>query len=617
MVTEDREFARAERTRFQRALRRLAPPVVTLECRLPIDASAVARVRDRLSAAAGRDITVEIRLNPRLRAGATLWLGADLKVDLDPGPKVLEALEQQLALPRPEEVPTLAGAARYLNTVIDQTAPALRVEPIANRGTVLRVGDGVAFVEGLAGVGSQEVVRFEGGVQGIAFSLLEETVGCLLLGPEEHIEEGSGVERTGRLLQVPVGEALIGRIVDALGRSVDGRGPVSAERLSPIEALSPGVVQRRPVSESLHTGIKVLDALMPLGRGQRELVLGDRQIGKTTLAVDVILSQRDSGVVCVYVAIGQKASTLVRTISLLQERGAMDYTVVVMALSSDGPAFRYLAPYTACTIAEEFMHRGRHALVVYDDLSKHAVTYREISALLQRPIGREAYPGDIFYVHSRLLERAARLRDDLGGGSLTALPIVETLAGDISALIPTNVISICDGQIVLDTGLFNEGTRPAVDVGLSVSRVGGMAQTPAMRKVAGRLRIDLAQYHEMARFVRFGAEVDETTLQQLKRGERELGILKQEAHTPLPLEQEVVILYAAVNGYADAVPVERLGEFEQQLYDFLARQHPDVLAALRETKDLSTELEARLQKALADFRAVFAGATPPPQKVSG
>jgi F-type H+-transporting ATPase subunit alpha len=418
------------------------------------------------------------------------------------------------------------------------------------------------------------------------------------------------------LLQVPVGEALIGRIVDGLGRPVDGRGPIAAERLSPIEVLSPGVVQRRPVSESLHTGIKVLDALVPLGRGQRELVLGDRQIGKTTLAVDVILSQQGSGVTCVYAAIGQKASTLVRTINLLRERGALDYTVVVMARASDDPAFRYLVPYTACTIAEGFMHRGQHALVVYDDLSKHAVTYREISALLQRPIGREAYPGDIFYIHSRLLERAARLRDDLGGGSLTALPIVETLAGDISALIPTNVISICDGQIVLDTNLFNEGTRPAMDVGLSVSRVGGMAQTPAMRKVAGRLRIDLAQYHEMARFVRFGAEVDQATLQQLKRGEREMGILKQKAHMPLPLEREVVILYAAVHGYADDVPLDRLSEFEQRLYDFLERDHPDALATLRETRDLPPALEARLQKVLTEFRDVFAGAKAQ-QNVSG
>jgi F-type H+-transporting ATPase subunit alpha len=386
--------------------------------------------------------------------------------------------------------------------------------------------------------------------------------------------------------------------------------------VSPIEAISPGIVQRRPVSVSLHTGIKVLDALVPLGRGQRELILGDRRIGKTTLAIDAILSQKGSGVVCVYAAIGQKASTLVRMLGLLRERGAMDYTVVVVALSSEPPAFRYVVPYAACTIAEDFMRRGRHALVVYDDLSKHAVTYREISALLQRPIGREAFPGDIFYVHSRLLERAARLREDLGGGSLTALPIVETLAGDISALIPTNVISICDGQIFLETGLFNEGFRPAMDVGLSVSRVGGMAQTPAMRKVAGRLRLDLAQYHEMARFVRFGAEVDEATLQQLKRGERELEVLKQDAHAPLPLEQEIVILYAAVNGYVDDVPLEQIRAYEQQLHDYMDRQHPDLLATLRESADLSHDAEERLQRALVGFREVFVGPTAAVQEAS-
>jgi F-type H+-transporting ATPase subunit alpha len=493
----------------------------------------------------------------------------------------------------------------------------VRVEETAGQGTVLQVGDGVALVGGLEDVGSQELVRFENGVLGLAFNLLEPAVGCLLLGPEERIDEGSRVERTGGLLEAPVGDALIGRIVNALGEPIDGRGPVQADRSSPIEMLSPGVVQRRPVSVSLHTGIKILDALVPLGRGQRELILGDRQIGKTTIAQDVILSQLGSDVICVYAAIGQKASSLARTVSLLQERGAMDHTVVVAALSNEPPAFRYLAPYSACAMAEAFMQQGRHALVIFDDLSKHAVTYREISALLKRPIGREAYPGDIFYVHSRLLERAAQLRDDLGGGSLTALPIVETLAGDISALIPTNVISICDGQIFLDMGLFNEGFRPAMDVGLSVSRVGGMAQTPAMRKVAGRLRIDLAQYHEMARFVRFGAEVDEATLQQLKRGERELEVLKQDAHAPLPLEREIVILYSAVNGYTDDVPVDQLRRFEQQLYDVMDREHSQVLAAIRDTKDLSADTEARLNEALTSFRGAFAAAAPIPQPAGG
>jgi F-type H+-transporting ATPase subunit alpha len=610
----DNQIATAERTRFRQALEGLEQERVTLECQVPLDPGAIERIRDLLSTVAGRVIAVDVRLNPRLTGGATLWLGTSLKIELDPRRRLLEDLEKRVGARPAAEMPTLEGTARLVSTVIAQPPPMLRVEEVTGRGRVLQVGDGVALVAGLEGVGSQEIVRFESGTHGIAFDLLEDAVGCLLLGPEERIDEGSAVERTGRQLEVPVGDALVGRIVNALGQPVDGRGPIQADRARPIETISPGVVQRRPVCESLHTGIKILDALVPLGRGQRELVLGDRQIGKTTIALDVILSQRGSGVVCVYAAIGQKASTLARTVSLLQERGAMEHTVVVVALSSEPPAFRYVVPYAACAIAEEFMGRGRHALVVYDDLSKHAVTYREMSALLKRPIGREAYPGDIFYVHSRLLERAARLRDDLGGGSLTALPIVETMAGDISALIPTNVISICDGQIVLDTGLFNEGFRPAMDVGLSVSRVGGMAQTPAMRKVAGRLRIDLAQYHEMARFVRFGAEVDAATLEQLKRGAREREVLKQDAHTPIPLEREIVILYATVHGYADAVPVEQLRPFEQQLYDFMDRHHPDVLAAIRDTGDLSAQTEARLTEALAAYRDAFAGEMSTAQK---
>jgi F-type H+-transporting ATPase subunit alpha len=610
----DNQIATAERTRFRQALEGLEQERVTLECQVPLDPGAIERIRDLLSTVAGRVIAVDVRLNPRLTGGATLWLGTSLKIELDPRRRLLEDLEKRVGARPAAEMPTLEGTARLVSTVIAQPPPVLRVEEVTGRGRVLQVGDGVALVAGLEGVGSQEIVRFESGTHGIAFDLLEDAVGCLLLGPEERIDEGSAVERTGRQLEVPVGDALVGRIVNALGQPVDGRGPIQADRARPIETISPGVVQRRPVCESLHTGIKILDALVPLGRGQRELVLGDRQIGKTTIALDVILSQRGSGVVCVYAAIGQKASTLARTVSLLQERGAMEHTVVVVALSSEPPAFRYVVPYAACAIAEEFMGRGRHALVVYDDLSKHAVTYREMSALLKRPIGREAYPGDIFYVHSRLLERAARLRDDLGGGSLTALPIVETMAGDISALIPTNVISICDGQIVLDTGLFNEGFRPAMDVGLSVSRVGGMAQTPAMRKVAGRLRIDLAQYHEMARFVRFGAEVDAATLEQLKRGAREREVLKQDAHTPIPLEREIVILYATVHGYADAVPVEQLRPFEQQLYDFMDRHHPDVLAAIRDTGDLSAQTEARLNEALAAYRDAFAGEMSTAQK---
>ncbi len=543
-------------------------------------------------------------VTPR-RPGARLLLGTALRVELDPRRQLLDQLERALPPGAAGAPPTLEGAAERVAALL-AAPPAPRVEETSDRGVVLEVGDGVALVDGLAAVGAQEVVRFESGVEGIAFSLLDDAVGCLLLGDERGIREGSAVVRTGRALQVPVGDALVGRVVDPLGRPLDGGGPIRTERWRSLERPAPGVVQRRPVCESLHTGIKILDALVPLGRGQRELVLGDRRIGKTTVALDVILSQRGAGVVCVYAAIGQKASTVARTVALLRERGALEHTAIVVAFASDPPAFRHVVPYAACTIAEELMTEGRHALVVFDDLTKHAVTYREISALLKRPIGREAYPGDVFYVHSRLLERAARLRDDLGGGSLTALPIVETLAGDVSAFIPTNVISICDGQIVLDAAQFNEGFRPAMDAGLSVSRVGGMAQTPAMRKVAGRLRIDLAQYGEMARFVRFGAEVDAATLAQLRRGERELELLKQDAHAPLPLELEVVGLYAAVNGYADEVPVAEVRRFERELYAFVERRHPDVLAGIRETRDLAPALELRLRSALAEFRQAFA-----------
>jgi len=590
---------------FRQALQRLEPGRVILRSQVLLDPTFMESVRKDLSVAAGKDITLVSEVDPRFAAGAALFLGRDTRIDLDPRRSLLQVLQEQAAGQQAEDIPTLKEASRRLSDLVETTSPTPRLEGITGSGTVLQVGDGVAVVAGLRDVCSQELVRFESGMEGIAFDLLENSVGCLLLGPEQQIKEGAAVARTGRNMQVPVGSALIGRVVNALGSPIDGRGPVKCDSSRPVEALSLGVVERQPVSESLHSGIKVVDALVPLGRGQRELVLGDRKIGKTTLALDVILSQRGADVLCVYAAIGQKASSLARVLALLEERGAMDYTTVVAALASEAPAFRYLAPYAACTIAEEFMRQGRHALVVYDDLSKHAVTYREISALLQRPIGREAYPGDIFYVHSRLLERAARRRDDLGGGSLTAIPIVETLAGDISALIPTNVISICDGQIMLDNGLFNERSRPAMDAGLSVSRVGGMAQTAAMRRVAGRLRIDLAQYREMARFVRFGAEVDQATLAQLRRGERELEVLKQDAHVPLSLEHEVVLLHAAVRGHTDEIALDQLRLFEERLYDVMDHQHPEIMAAIRDTRDLSADTEARLDEALTAFRDAF------------
>jgi F-type H+-transporting ATPase subunit alpha len=596
---------RLDESDLGRFLKGLAERVVLLETRAPLDPLVVERLKEKLSAAAGREIKIDVKVDPRLAVGARLILGGESKIDLDLEQRFLEDLETQFAQMKREGLTTVEETALHLSRIIEKTEPQLRVEELTGTGEVLQVGDGIAIVSGLRGVGSQEVIRFQRGVYGIAFTLLRDAVGCLLLGPEEEIEEGSIVERTGRLLHVPVGGALVGRIVNALGQTIDGKGPVRSEKLRPVERLAPGVVKRHPVIEPLHTGIKIIDALVPLGRGQRELILGDRKIGKTAIAVDAILSQHGAGVTCIYAAIGQKASTVARVVNTLQQRGAMEYTSIVVAFSNEEPAFRYLVPYTACAMGEECMEGGGHALVIYDDLSKHAVTYREISALLKRPIGREAYPGDIFYIHSRLLERAARLRDDLGGGSLTALPIVETLAGDISAFIPTNVISICDGQIFLDTRLFNEGIRPAMDVGLSVSRVGGMAQTRAMKKVAGRLRIDLAQYHEMAQFVKFGAEVDQTTLDQLTRGEREREILKQDQQQPLSLEKQIAALYAAVHGYLDAVPVERVKAYERELLDFVETHAPDVLQSIRDLKDLTEEAEKALGEAIRRFTEDF------------
>jgi len=450
-------------------------------------------------------------------------------------------------------------------------------------------------------VGSQELVEFAGGIYGIAFSLLGDRVGCLLLGPEEGIREGGDVVRTGHLLRVPVGEALQGRIVNALGQPIDGKGAIVPKALMPVERKAPGVVERQPVNVPLHTGMKVIDALIPLGRGQRELIIGDRKIGKTTIAVDTILSQRGTGVACVYAAIGQKASSVARVVATLAENDALQYTTIVVALPNEPPAFRHVAPYAACAMGEYYMQQGGDALVVYDDLSKHAVTYREMSALLKRPVGREAYPGDVFYVHSRLLERAARLSDEGGGGSLTALPIVETLAGDLSAFIPTNVISISDGQMMLDSALFNEGTRPAMDVGLSVSRVGGSAQAKALKQVAGRLRIDLAQYQEMAQFVKFGAEVDAATLEQLTRGERCRELLRQGQHAPLALEQEVLILFGVVEGMFDAVEIADLEEMERELLEYANVHHPEAMEVVRTAHEVTAEVEAALRAVIAAF----------------
>lgn len=594
------------KSELQIALEKLKEPFLVLETQVPLEPGMVEKLKGKLSLLCSRELSLEVKVNPHLDVGAILWLGKNKKIELDTRKKLLKDIEAGLTQAREKkEVASLKDSTDYLLKMLSKAQPRLVMEELTDTGTVLQVGDGIALVNGLQNIGSQEVVCFESGVYGIAFNLLKDNVGCLLLGPEERIEEGSSVKRTGQLLRVPVGESLIGRIVNALGQPIDGLGEITVENFRPVEKIAPGVVKRQPVSEPLHTGIKIIDALVPLGRGQRELILGDRKIGKTTIAIDTILSQKGTGVICVYAAIGQKATTVARVVKILKERGALDYTIVVVAFSHELPAFRYLVPYTACTMAEEFMNQGKHALVIYDDLSKHAVTYREISSLLKRPIGREAYPGDIFYIHSRLLERAARMRDDLGGGSLTAIPIVETLAGDISAFIPTNVISICDGQIFLDTGLFNEGFRPAMDVGLSVSRVGGMAQTKAMKKVAGRLRIDLAQYHEMAQFVKFGAEVDQATLDQLRRGERERELLKQDQHNPLSLEEEIVTLYAATQGYTDEIPLDYVRQFEEELHCFVKENYSEVLESIRLNKDLIGETEERLKEAILKFKEDF------------
>ncbi len=593
-------------TNLRRLLTEVETDTLTVLVRLPIDAATVENLRAKLSTAAGRELKLETKLMPRLESRAILQLGEDRKIELDMPQqflgelrgKVLESREELLSEP-PEDI------GRHLSRMIEETEPQLRVEEIVEIGTVVSVGDGTALVTGLKSVGSQEIVQFQNEVYGMAFTLGRDSVGCILLGPEERIEEGSSVMRTGRGLHMPVGETLLGRIVNALGQPIDGRGPIQTHAYRLMERKAPGVVRRQPVKEPLHTGIKALDALVPLGRGQRELIIGDRKIGKTTIAIDTILAQKGTDVICIYVAIGQKASTIARVVQVLQQAGAMEYTIVVAALPNEQPSFRYLAPYAGCAIGEEFMENGRHALVIYDDLSKHAVTYREMSALLKRPIGREAYPGDIFYIHSRLLERAAKMRDDLGGGSLTALPIVETLAGDISAFIPTNVVSICDGQIFLETALFNEGFRPAINAGLSVSRVGGAAQTQAMKQVAGRLRIDMAQYQEMATFVKFGAEVDEATLSQLTRGERGRELLIQDQHAPMSVEEETLVLYAVTQGYLDDVPLDLVPTFEALFLAHLHDNYATILEQLQETKEISPAFEHQLEAAIGAFRKQF------------
>lgn len=499
---------------------------------------------------------------------------------------------------RPDEIVAI------LRRQIEEFETELQVEDL---GSVLMVGDGIARVYGLEKALAGELLEFPGGTYGMVLNLEQDNIGVVILGPYEHIKEGDPVKRTKRVVQVPVGEAMIGRVVNPLGQPLDGKGPIKTDKFRPIEAKAPGVVDRVSVNQPLQTGLKAIDSMVPIGRGQRELIIGDRQTGKTAIAVDTILNQKGQDVICIYVAIGQKASTVAAVVDTLNKHGAMDYTMVVSATASEPSPLLFIAPYAGVAMAEEFMYAGRDVLIVYDDLSKHAAAYREMSLLLRRPPGREAYPGDIFYIHSRLLERAAKLNDKLGGGSITALPIIETQAGDISAYIPTNVISITDGQIYLESDLFYAGIRPAISVGRSVSRVGGAAQVPMMRKVAGTLRLELSQYRELAAFAQFGSDLDRQTQALLARGERLYEVLKQEQYKPMPVEEQAVSLYVAVNGYLDSIAVADVVRFERELLEFMRKERAELMEKLRTEKKFTPEIEEELKKAIVEFKKEFVG----------
>ncbi|WP_324716201.1 F0F1 ATP synthase subunit alpha [Carboxydochorda subterranea] len=503
---------------------------------------------------------------------------------------------------RPEEI----------TSVLKREIERFEAEPAVEEvGTVIMVGDGIARVHGLSECMASELLLFPGDLYGMALNLEEDNIGVVLLGPYSHLKEGDPVRRTGRIIEVPVGEALIGRVVNPLGQPLDGKGPIQTNTFRPVEAKAPGVIDRRKVQQPLQTGLKAIDSMIPIGRGQRELIIGDRQTGKTALAVDTIINQRGQDVICIYVAIGQKASTVAGVVDVLRQKGAMEYTIVVSATASEPAPLLYIAPYAGCAMGEYFMYKGQDVLVVYDDLSKHAAAYRELSLLLRRPPGREAFPGDIFYLHSRLLERSAKLDDRLGGGSLTALPIIETQAGDISAYIPTNVISITDGQIYLETDLFYAGIRPAINVGRSVSRVGGDAQVKAMRQVAGRLRLDLSQYRELAAFAQFGSSLDRATQARLTRGERVTEILKQGQYQPMPVEEQVAVIFAGVNGFLDDMPVEQVQPFERQFLAYLRTQRASLLQQIREKKALDDDLIQQLKAAIQEVKARMQAAEPP------
>ncbi|MDD2421795.1 MAG: F0F1 ATP synthase subunit alpha [Heliobacteriaceae bacterium] len=499
---------------------------------------------------------------------------------------------------RPEEISAIIKQQieRYKDTV-----------EVVDVGTVIQVGDGIARVYGLEKCMASELLEFPGGVYGMALNLEENNIGCVILGPFKDIKEGDTVKRTGRIVEVPVGDALIGRVVNPLGQPVDGKGPIKTEDFRPIEFVAPGVITRKSVNQPLQTGLKAIDAMVPIGRGQRELIIGDRQTGKTALAVDTIINQKGQDVICIYVAIGQKASTVAGVVKTLEANGSMDYTIVVTASAYEPAPLLYIAPYSGAAMGEHFMFNGKDVLIVYDDLSKQAAAYRELSLLLRRPPGREAYPGDVFYLHSRLLERAARLSDDYGGGSMTALPIIETQAGDVSAYIPTNVISITDGQIFLESDLFYSGFRPAISVGLSVSRVGGNAQMKAMKQVAGTLRLDLAQYRELAAFAQFGSDLDKTTQAALNRGGKTMEMLKQVQYQPLPVEEQVAIIYAAINGYLDEVETTLIGKWEEGFFKYMRTQGAEILKTIREQKQLTDAVKSKLNSAIETFGRSFIG----------
>jgi F-type H+-transporting ATPase subunit alpha len=476
---------------------------------------------------------------------------------------------------------------------------------VAEVGTVITVGDGIAKVFGLDNVMSGELLEFPGGVMGMALNLEEENVGVVLMGDDTNIREGDIVKRTKRIAEVPVGDAIVGRVVDGIGQPIDGKGPIASKEFRKIEVIAPGIVKRQSVREPLQTGLKAIDAMIPIGRGQRELIIGDRQTGKTAVAIDTIINQKGQNVICIYVAIGQKRSTVAQVVKTLEENGAMEYTIIVSATASDPAPLQFIAPYTGATIGEYFRDKGGHALIVYDDLSKQATAYRQLSLLLRRPPGREAYPGDVFYLHSRLLERAAKLSDKMGGGSLTALPIIETQAGDVSAYIPTNVISITDGQIFLETDLFYAGVRPAINVGISVSRVGGSAQIKAMKQVAGTLRLDLAQYRELAAFAQFGSDLDKATLAQLNRGQRMVELLKQDQYAPLTVAQQILVIFAGANGYVDDVEVSAVKKFEAELLRFMASKYQALLADITTKKQIDDDLKGRAKAAIEEFKKSF------------